>query len=183
MKKTQINELRSVLRQYIKEEMDTVAAENDIEDAFEDLESQIDKLDLDAPESEALGLTIAGVALSMPDIIELIRRFLNMLKRIPGLKKISGDRLIEIGHKYHHKITGAISAVLQKAGVQDKTKADKFANILHHVIIAGLLLAGGVAATGLISKGKMSAATLKSALNAVKAHELRAFIIAMANKI
>ena len=104
MKKTQINELRSVLRQYIKEEMDTVAAENDIEDAFEDLESQIDKLDLDAPESEALGLTIAGVALSMPAIIELIGRFLNMLKRIPGLKKISGDRLIEIGHKYHHKI-------------------------------------------------------------------------------
>ena len=74
MKKTQINELRSVLRQYIKEEMDTVAAENDIEDAFEDLESQIDKLDLDAPESEALGLTIAGVALSMPQTLAAASR-------------------------------------------------------------------------------------------------------------
>ena len=121
--------------------------------------------------------------MSLPAIIELVGKFLNLLKRIPGLKKLSGDRLIDIGHKYHHKITSAITTVLQKAGVSDKDKAAKFANVLHHVIVAGLLLAGGVSAAGLVSKGKMSAATLKSALNAVKAHELRAFLIAMAGKI
>lgn len=179
----QINELRNVLRQYIKEELDAVKAEDEVEDIFKDLESQIDKLDLDAPESEGIGLTLAGVALSLPAIIELVGKFLNLLKRVPGLKKLSGDRLIEIGHKYHHKITGAIAIVLRKAGVADKTKADKFANILHHVIVAGLLLAGGISATGLISKGKISAATLKSALNAVKANELRVFITDMAEKI
>ena len=183
MKKIQINEMRSVLRQYIKEEMDAVAAENDIEDAFQDLESEIDKLDLDAPESEGTGLMIAGVALSLPAIIELIGKFLNLLKRIPGLKKLNGDRLIAIGHKYHHKITGAIAVVLRKAGVKDKDKAMKFANILHHVIVAMLLIAGSVDVAALVSKGAMSAATLKSALNAVKANELRAFLIAMAGKI
>ena len=115
MKKRQINELRTEIRRFIQEEMDSVSTENEIEDAFDDLESQIDKLDLDAPESEAVdGVTLAGIALSMPAIIELIGKFLNVLKRIPGLKKLNGDRLIDIGHKYHHKITNAISFVLQK---------------------------------------------------------------------
>ena len=40
----------------------------DIYDRFDDLEKDIQKLDLDAPASEAIGLTLAGVALSFGEI-------------------------------------------------------------------------------------------------------------------
>ena len=43
----------------------------ELEDAFGDLEKDIKRTDIDAPESEAIGLTLAGVALSLPEIIKL----------------------------------------------------------------------------------------------------------------
>ena len=153
----------------------------DLDDAFADLEKDIKKSDLEAPESEApLLLTLGGIALSLPEMISLIGKFVNLLKKIPGLKKLSGDKLIALGDKYHHKITNAFVFALKKAGVKDPVKAKKWANIVHHVIIALLLIAGGISMSGLMSKGQIQNATLKAAMNAVKAKELRTFLVQQA---
>ena len=155
----------------------------ELEDAFSDLEKDIKRTDIDATESEAIGLTLAGVALSAPEIIKLIGKFVNLLKKIPFLKKLSGDKLIAVGEKYHHKIANAFTFIIKKAGVKDPVKAKKFANILHHVVIAMLLVAGGVSMSGLVTKGSIKGATLKGALNAIKAKEIRAFLITSADAL
>ena len=158
--------------------------EKGMEDLFQDLEKDIKHTDLEPKKvDEALGLTLAGVALSMPEIIKLIGKLINLLKKIPFLNKLSGDKLIAIGDKYHHKITGAFEFIIKKAGVKDTNKVKKFASILHHVVIAMLLIAGGVSMSGLAATGSLKGATLKGALNAIKAKELRTFIITSADAI
>ena len=154
-----------------------------IEDVLDDFEKEIKRADLDAPESEALGLTLAGIALSAPEIIKLIGKLVNLLKRVPGLKTLSGDRLIAIGDKYHHKITSAFEFIIKKAGVKDPNKAKKYAGILHHIVIAMLLVAGGISMQGLATTGSLKGATLKGALNAIKAKEIRTFLITSADAI
>tara|TARA_R110002050_G_scaffold69097_3_gene149611 strand:- start:57 stop:707 length:651 start_codon:yes stop_codon:yes gene_type:complete len=157
---------------------------DDIDGLFKDLEQDIKQADLEPKKvDEALGLTLAGVALSMPEIIKLIGKLVNILKRVPGLKSLSGDKLIAIGDKYHHKITGAFEWALKQAGVKDPAKVKKFAGILHHVIIAMLLIAGGVSMSGLVAQGSVKGSILKAALNAVKTKELRSFIISSASSL
>ena len=46
-----------------------------------------------------------------------------------------------------------------------------------------LLIAGGISMSGLVTKGSIKGATLKGALNAIKAKEIRSFIIASADAI
>jgi hypothetical protein len=151
--------------------------EKELEDVFKELDKEIKRTDLEPKKvDEALGLTIAGVALSMPAIITLIGKFVNILKRIPGLKSLSGDKLIAIGDKWHHKITGGIEFALKKVGVKDAARAKKFANILYHTILAILLIAGGGAAYKALSKGNIVGATIKGALNAVKSGKIRNFL-------
>ena len=81
--------------------------DKEVEDVLATFEKDIKRTDIEPKKvNEALGLTLAGVALSMPEIIKLIGKLINLLKKIPFLKKLSGDKLIAIGDKYHHKITG-----------------------------------------------------------------------------
>jgi len=46
-----------------------------------------------------------------------------------------------------------------------------------------LLVAGGVSMSGLVTKGSIKGATLKGALNAIKAKEIRAFLITSADAL
>jgi len=54
---------------------------------------------------------------------------------------------------------------------------------LHHVVIAMLLIAGGISMSGLATTGSLKGATLKGALNAIKAKELRSFLIKTASAV
>ena len=133
--------------------------------------------------NEGVVLTLAGTALSLPTIIKLIGKFVNLIKRIPGFKKLSGDKLIHLGDKWHHKIMNAFAWVIKKAGVKDEKKAHKFANILFHVVIASLLVAGGISMAKFVDTGNVSGGVLKGALNAVKAGEIRHFLATIVTKI
>ncbi len=153
-------------------------AEFDIEKALARFERDAKKSDLEAKNvKEAIGMTIAGVALSMPTIIGLVGKFVNVLKRIPGLKSLSGDKLIALGDKYHHKIEGAFEFALRKAGVKDSVKAKKYASWIYHGIIALLLIGGGHAAYRAATTGNIVGSTLKTALNMIKGGEIRAFLM------
>ena len=151
-------------------------AEAELEDVFNDLEKDIQKLDLDAPETEAIGLTLAGVALSFGEISRLLGKLVNLISKIPGFKKLSGDRLIAFGEKFHHKIIGAFEKVIRLAGVKDATKAHKAAEILHMVVVGLLLYKGVGEMAGKFAKGKVGMATMKSVLNAIKGNELGVFL-------
>ena len=158
---------------------DEERVEKDVEKALKDLEKDIKSTDLKSKNQNevALELTLAGIVLSIPQIIKIIGKFVNLLKKIPGLKFLSGDKIIALGDKMHGKLLGAITFALQKIGVADKKKAESFANILFHVVLAILLVAGGAAAINYASRGNIVGATLKGALDAVKAGEIRAFIV------
>ena len=91
--------------------------------------------------------------------------------------------MISLGNKYHSKITSAFQFIIKKAGVKDVTKAKKFASVLHHVVIAMLLIAGGISMTELVTKGSIKGSVLKGALNAIKTKELGKFLITAADAI
>ena len=151
-------------------------AEAEIEDAFDDLEKDIQKLDLDAPESEAIGLTLAGVALSFGEISRLLGKFVNLISKIPGFKSLSGDSLIAFGEKFHHKIIGAFEKVIKLAGVKDSTKAHKAAELLHMVVVGLLLYKGVGGMAGKFAKGQYAGATFKAIQNAIKSNEIGIFL-------
>ena len=151
-------------------------AETELEDVFNDLEKDIQKLDLNAPESEAIGLTLAGVALSFGEISRLLGKFVNLISKIPGFKSLSGDRLIAFGEKFHHKIIGAFEKVIKLAGVKDATKAKKAAELLHMVVVALLLYKGVGGMASKFGKGQFAGATFKGILNAIKSNELGVFL-------
>jgi hypothetical protein len=150
--------------------------EADLENVFDDFEKEIKKVDLDAPESEAIGLTLAGIALSFGEISRLLGKFVNLISKIPGFKKLSGDRLVTFGEKFHHKIIGAFEKVIKLAGVKDAAKAHKAAEILHMVVVGLLLYKGVGEMAGKFAKGKVGMATMKSVLNAIKGNELGVFL-------
>ena len=151
-------------------------AEADIEDAFDDFEKEIEKTDIDAQEQEAIGLTLAGIALSGGEIVKLIGKFINFLSKITGFANISGDKLVKFGDKYHHKIVGAFEKVIKLAGVKDTTKAHKAAEILHMIVVAALLYKGVGGMAQKFAKGNYAGSLFKGALNAVKTEEIGVFI-------
>ena len=184
------NTIREILAQLSEEDVfgtggsdTTNSSDKEVEDVFKDIESDIKTSDISNTKTEAIGLTLAGVALSAPEIIKLLGKFVNFLKKIPGLKTLSGDKLIAIGDKYHNKIQNAFVNIMKKAGVKDDAAAKKYASVLHHMIIALLLVAGGVSMAGLVGKGSIKTATLKGALNAVKTKEITTFLTKAADAI
>jgi hypothetical protein len=174
--KTIVNEIINE-RLLSEEDIEAVAAE--VEDEISDLAQDFKSIDLDADDlqNEALGaLTLAGVALSLGMIVKLVGKFINLLGKIPGLKFLSGEKLVAIGEKYHHMIVGAIEKTIMKAGVKDKKKAHKVAELIHTLIVAALLLQGGSSALQYLAKGKLKMVGIKTALNAIKSGEIAEYI-------
>lgn len=170
-----------ILIERIISEEDIETAEADVEDEMDDLAKDLKSVDLEADEddlqTEALGaMTLAGVALSLGSIVKLVGKFINLLGKIPGMKFLSGEKLVAIGEKYHHVIIGGIEKALMKAGVKDKKKAHKVAELIHTVIVAGLLMQGGKSALNYLAQGKLKMVGIKTALNAVKTGEIGEYI-------
>jgi Mg2+ and Co2+ transporter CorA len=178
-----MKKLKAIVDEIINEQLlseeDIEAAAAEAEDELDDLAKDFTRIDLEADElqTEALGaLTLAGVALSLGMIVKIVGKFINLLGKIPGLKFLSGEKLVAIGEKYHHIIVGAIEKAIMKAGVKDKKKAHKVAELIHTLIVAALLLQGGSAALSYLAKGKLKMVGIKTALNAVKTGEIGEYI-------
>ena len=159
--------------------------ESSIEDALDQVTSDLAKADLDEDNVNEIvdPFTLAGIALSGGEIVKLVGKFINLLSKIPGLKRFSGDKLIAFGDKYHHVIVGAIEKVVMKAGVKDKNKAHKFAEGIHMLVVAALLFRGLGPMAAKFSKGKYAGATFKAALNAIKTGELLPYVTKLATKV
>jgi hypothetical protein len=178
-----MKKLKTIVDELINEQLlseeDINAAEVEVEDKIEDLAQDFKSVDLEGDDlqTEALGtLTLAGVALSLGMIVKLVGKFINLLGKIPGLKFLSGEKLVAIGEKYHHIIVGAIEKAIIKAGVKDKKKAHKVAELIHTLIVAALLLQGGSSALQYLAKGKLKMVGIKTALNAIKSGEIAEYI-------
>ena len=178
-----MKKLKTIVDEIINEQLlseeDIEAAAAEVEDEFGDLVKDLKSVDLEGDDlqNEALGaLTLAGVALSLGMIVKLVGKFINLLGKIPGLKFLSGEKLVAIGEKYHHIIVGAIEKAIVKAGVKDKKKAHKVAELIHTLIVAALLLQGGSTALQYLAKGKLKMVGIKTALNAIKSGEIAEYI-------
>jgi Mg2+ and Co2+ transporter CorA len=178
-----MKKLKTIVDEIINEQLiseeDIETAEADVEDKLDDLAQDFKSVDLEGDDlqNEALSaLTLAGVALSLGMIVKLVGKFINLLGKIPGLKFLSGEKLVDIGEKYHHVIVGAIEKAIVKAGVKDKKKAHKVAELIHTLIVAALLLQGGSSALQYLAKGKLKMVGIKTALNAIKSGEIAEYI-------
>ena len=178
-----MKKLKTIVDEIINEQLlseeDIEAAAAEVEDEISDLAKDLKSVDLEGDDlqNEALGaLTLAGVALSLGMIVKLVGKFINLLGKIPGLKFLSGEKLVAIGEKYHHLIVGAIEKAIMKAGVKDKKKAHKVAELIHTLIVAALLLQGGSTALQYLAKGKLKMVGIKTALNAIKSGEIAEYI-------
>ncbi len=152
------------------------SSEEVLDDMFDDFEKDIKQADLDAPEKEGVGFTLAGFALSFGEIQKLLGKFINLISKIPGFKKLSGDKLIQWGENNHHRVMKAFEWPLKKAGVKDAAARKKAAEILHAVVVALLLWKGVGTMADKFAKGSNTMGYLKGALNAVKTEELGVFL-------
>ena len=80
------NTIREILAQLSEEDVfgasgsgTTDSSDKEVEDVFKDIESDIKTSDISNTKTEAIGLTLAGVALSAPEIIKLLGKFVNFL--------------------------------------------------------------------------------------------------------
>ena len=131
-------------------------------------------------------LTVAGIALALPAIMGLIAKFGkaagNTVKKLLGKKPTDKDeyakwmaKLGNIADDLHHLYMAPIKGIVNKF-IKDKSKADKVASAIFHVIVATFLVISGATAIKALQAKNLSLTTLEAALTAVKGGEVKAFI-------
>lgn len=165
-----------------------------IDDVMANLEPEFDKL-LSAmdDEFEKIGesvneeiLTAAAIAIALPATMKLVstigKASGKIITRIIGKKPTDDnayqrwmDELGTIADKLHHLYLKPIEKLIGKF-VKDKTKANKIANAILHIIVAGFLVASGVAAMNYFKSSKLSMAALETALATIKGGEITSYI-------
>ena len=184
------------LKQLIKEEIVNILSEEDakekevVDDIKDEMSSVLKALDDELEkksktQNEGL-LTVAGVALALPAIMGLIAKFGkaagNTVRKILGKKPTDESeyqkwmaKLGGIADDLHHLYMIPIKKIVSKF-IKDKSKADKVANIIFHIIIATFLIISGATAVKALQAKNLQLSTLEAALTAVKGGEVKAFI-------
>jgi hypothetical protein len=129
----------------------------------------------DAINEEITTVFIISLAMAIPAIVQLVGKIVKSLSILLGGSGKAGEKLIHAGHKWHHKITSLILKGLQFIPGFKELPADKqqkFANIVHTVIVASLAVISGAGAIDYMSKGSGVMAGIEGALTAVKAGEV-----------
>lgn len=185
------------LRQLVREELRIAEAEEDevadelgdeMEDFVRNLDRSLEKAAEKGDETmgEAAFVTGLSVAAALPAIMQLVSKFGKKAGEYvrsaigkPPEKDTAYRRwmqkLGDIGDELHHLYMEPIEAVVGKF-VDDEEKVHRISTYIFHAVVATLLLASGATAVKALGAEKLSYATLESALSAVKAGELKAFI-------
>jgi hypothetical protein len=172
-------------------------------------EVQQDVENADVPVNEAITtLTIIGILLAMPKVLELfgkgLSKFVLTFKKLfrKGGAKTEEDKvrvaeaIIEFSHKWHKAYIKGIKYLLKMSGVYKKAKIvgdanqEKVAEVIFYVIIAGLALYSGVgaisafkaAAANAAHGGHLAMGGLESAMAAIKSGEVQQFLQKLAIK-
>ena len=150
---------------------------------------------------EITTLTIIGIFLAAPKIVELITKGLSKLIRV--FKKVMGKgdgeadpegaaaQIIKFTHKWHKSYIKAlrwilkVTGVFKKAKITDEAAQMKAATLLYYTIIAGFAVYSGVHAvqafkTAVASAGSaggsFSLSALESGMTAIKSGEVVEFL-------
>lgn len=150
---------------------------------------------------EITTLTIIGIFLAAPKIVELIAKGLSKLIRV--FKKVIGKgdgkadpegaaaKIIEFTHKWHKSYIKAlrwilkVTGVFKKAKITDEAAQMKAATLLYYTIIAGFAVYSGISAvqafkTAVASAGSaggsFSLSALESGMTAIKSGEVVEFL-------
>lgn len=143
-----------------------------------EISSKKDTLVSNDKELNEAGITLGiGLVLSGPEIAKIIGKITKVVGKFLGGNGATGDKIIKwADHKHHQLISLIVKALKLIPGVSKSNKVDKLAKAVLHLVIAGLLVHGGIAMAGKIASGNLSGAALKGAMNAVKAGEIVTYI-------
>ena len=178
MKKSQLKELV----QQVLSEQENPKIDAALNQAFNQLGKEIsskkDSLVSNNKEVNEAGITLAvGVVLSGPEIAKIIGKITKVVGKFLGGSGASGEKIIRwADHKHHQLINLIVKALKLIPGVSKSNKVETLAKAVLHLVVAGLLIHGGLAMGAKIASGNLQGAALKGAMNAVKAGELVTYI-------
>ena len=178
MKKSQLQELvREVLSERQNTKIDAA-----LDQAFSQLGKEFsankDKIVSNDNELNEAGIALGvGIVLSGPEIAKIIGKITKVVGKFLGGNGATGEKIINWAeHKHHQLLNIIVRALKMIPGVSKSNKVDKLAKAVLNLVIAGLLVHGGISMAGKIASGNLSGAALKGAMNAVKAGELVTYI-------
>lgn len=127
--------------------------------------------------NEAGVLMFAGIGLAIPEILKLLGKLINSVGKIFKLSGVSGQKLIDLGEKLHHKIIHLIELALGKMGVKDKDKQHKLATALFYMVVGAMAYASGTTAVKAFKANLIDLSLLEAALTAIKNKEIGEFLL------
>jgi len=187
---------REYLNEQILMEAETGSElEKEMADALEAAAQQLTTIEPEESEEldEAAIVVGAGLALALPQILEIIGKVINWagakVKKIIGKSgetdetKI-GNTIIHFSHVLHKiylkPIAFSVKAISKKFELNlSSDQIMKISDLIFHTIVAGFLVYSGVSALKAVATGSLKLATLEGAMAAVKSQELREFITEM----
>lgn len=202
--KIKLSELRQIIREEQEDMLDQVMDQAD--DAIETLIDQGDDIlsdiaseleNVDETVDEAAGVIAAGLASAMPIVLKGLGKLARLagkaLSKLPGADAYDYETMGDEwkawwygkSEELHHMYVGFIEKIvslLYKIATRGKGKLDpakkhKLAEGLWTVVVAYLMVASGMGVIKAYGAHSYGVASLESALTAVKAEEVGAFLI------
>jgi hypothetical protein len=129
-------------------------------------------------------LFFAGIAMAVPALMQIVGKMTKTISQKMGGTGEAGEKLAHVGHHMHEKMVAmirkGIDAALSKwkryNELDDATK-NKIAEGIQMLIVASLAVSSGAGAVDALSKGGHALAGIEGALTAVKAGEIKGFLI------
>jgi len=129
-------------------------------------------------------LLFIGLAMAIPALTQIVGKMAKTISQKMGGTGEAGEKLAHVGHHMHEKmvkmIRKTIDAVLGKwkmwNDLDDATK-NKWAEGIQMLVVATLAYSSGAGAVDALSKGGHALAGIEGALTAVKAGEIKGFLI------
>ena len=129
-------------------------------------------------------LFFAGMALAIPAIMELVGKLAKNISQKMGGTGETGEKIAHVGHEIHEKIVGSIRKGLDATFFKipflaklDDAKKDKIAEGVQMLVVGYLAFQSGTGAIDALKAGGHALAGTEAALAAVKAGEVKGFLI------